>query len=102
MEQEPKLDSGSNEKLNNLADQLERIMNAKVKPGVKHVTMEKLIRLLRAGESESAKIFLSNESDKFSYFREDALPLIVKELYGGTGSPRFVLEKKLKRENQDS
>ena len=102
MEYEPRLDAGSNEKLNNLANQLERIMDAKARPGTKHIIMDKLIKRLRAGEAESAKIFLSNEFDKFMDFRDDALPLIVQELYEGTGSPWFSIERKLKQKSQDS
>lgn len=100
MEHEPKLDSES-EKLNILADQLEKIMNEKT-GGKGYVVMEKLIKRLRSGNAESAKIFCNNECDKFMAYREDALPLITQELYGGTDSPWFSVEKKLKQKSQDS
>ena len=100
MEQESKLGSES-EKLSNLADQLEQIVNDKTQ-GKGDVVMEKLIKRLRTGNAELAKIFCNNEFDKFMAYREDALPLIAQELYGGTGSPWFSIEKKLKRKVQDS
>jgi len=100
MEQEPKLDSDI-EKLNNLADQLERIAGEKTS-GKGDVVMEKLIKRLRSGNAESAKTFCNNEFDKFMAYREDALPLIAQELYGGSGSPWFSIEKKLKQKSLDS
>ena len=100
MEQPPNIDI-EKEKLNNLADQLERIANEKTQ-GKGDVVMDKLIKRLRAGSAESAKIFCNNEFDKFMAYREDALPLIAQHLYGGSGSPWFSVERKLKHKNQDS
>ena len=60
------------------------------------VVMQKLIQRLRDGDAHSARIFLSNEADKFSEYREDAIPLIIEKLYGGSGSPWFTVERKLK------
>lgn len=94
MEKEPIM-SAEQERLNKLADRLESIVRESTN-GRGHVVMEKVIRRLRTDGAESAKVFLSNEADKFSDFRDNALPLIVQELYGGTGSPWFSIEKKLK------
>ena len=79
--------------LQELATKLEEIQNEKT-AGKGDVVMQKLIRRLLEGGADAAKIFLANESDKFSSYRKDALPLIVANLYGGSGSPWPSLEKK--------
>ncbi len=96
----PNIDSGDRKKLKSLADQLVRIANEKTQ-GKGDVVIDKLIKRLMAGDAESAKIFCNNEFDKFMAYREDALPLIIEELYGGSGSPWFSIERKLKQRSQD-
>lgn len=82
-------------RLSELANDLEKIYLQK-SGGKKDSAMERLIQYLRAGDAKKAKIFLSNEADKFTWYREDAVPLIIEKLYDGSGSPWFTVERKLK------
>jgi hypothetical protein len=95
MEKEPSPNNEEKERLSELADELDRIQNEKT-DGRGSVIMQKLIRLLRDGDAHMAKVFFNNEADKFNQYREDALPLIIEVLYGGSGSPWFSIERKLK------
>ena len=94
MENEPK--DLQLEQLSELADELERIALEKT-GGEVDVVMQKLIARLRARDAYAAKVFLSNESDKFTQYREDAVPLIIEKLYCGSGSPWFTIERKLNK-----
>jgi hypothetical protein len=38
--------------------------------------------------------------DKFDWYREDAVPMIIEKLYGGSGSPWFSIEKKIKQKQK--
>ncbi len=96
MEEEPQIHTEEGERLSALADELDLLCREKFgEEG--HRVMKKLIDFLRSGNAEAAKILISNEADKFSDFREDGLPRIISELYGGSGSPWFTLERKPKR-----
>jgi hypothetical protein len=95
MEKEPNLNNPGKGQLAKLADKLEDMLEKKTS-GQEDIVMQKLIRFLRIGDAYATKIFLGNESDKFTQYREDAIPLIIKELYGGSGSPWFTIERKLK------
>ena len=95
MDIEPNPHDIEKERLLSLADELDRIWQEKA-GGTDDVLMKKLILFLRNGDARAAKIFLNNEFDKFTLYREDAIPLIIKELYGGRGSPCFIIERKLK------
>jgi|GEM_PF-3789647 len=94
-------ESGDTEKkrLFGLPERLEKMSLEKHK-GEKDVVMQKLIKYLRAGDAYLARVFLTNESDKFNEYRKDGIPLIIEELYGGEGSPWFSVEAKLKKEKQ--
>ncbi len=94
-EGEQNIDEAEKKRLLELAEELDVIQQKKTN-GQGNVIMQKLIRRLREGDAHSAKIFLSNESDKFSNYREDALPLIIEKLYGGSGSPWFSVERKMR------
>lgn len=94
MEKEQKLNDAEKERLLELADELDKIQQEKT-GGKGDIVMQKLIRRLREGSAYAAKVFLGNEADKFSEYREDALPLIIEKLYGGSGSPWFTIERKM-------
>lgn len=95
VEKEPNLNNPAKERLLELANELDAIQMQKT-GGNGDAVMQKLIQRLRNGDGHSAKIFLGNEADKFSEYRKDAIPLIIEKLYGGTGSPWFTIERKMK------
>ena len=91
----PTPESAEHQALVALADKLDRLQQIK-NQGKGDPILLKLIRLLRARDSQGAKIFCVNECDKFNSYRNDGLPLIIEKLYGGTGSPWSSIEKKLR------
>jgi hypothetical protein len=82
------------EKLNVLADQVDGLRR-----GGPDRIIDKLVAALRAGDRKGAIIFCNNEFDKFSQYRETILPLLVTELYGGSGSPWSSIERKMRSES---
>ncbi len=79
--------------LGELADELEKLMQAK--GDTANRLMNKLVRLLRAGEGASARLLCQNEADKFAAYRRDGLPLIAEHLFVGVRNPwPSVLERK--------
>ena len=88
-----------NESLTGLADDLEKIMQKKT-DGEGNWAMQKWIDILRVRNVYTAKVFLDNEMDKFDWYREDAVPMIIEKLYGGSGSPWFSIEKKIKQKQK--
>ncbi|OGF62813.1 hypothetical protein A2662_02815 [Candidatus Giovannonibacteria bacterium RIFCSPHIGHO2_01_FULL_45_33] len=94
-EKEQNLNNSEKERLAELARELE-VIHVQKTNGQSDVVMQKLIKRLRDGDAYSAKIFLSNEADKFTQYREDAVPVIIEKLYGGSGSPWFTLERKMR------
>jgi hypothetical protein len=95
MNEQPKSPEG-NEVLNQLADQLEDISRKKFPAGDR--MMSNLVMRLRTGDIAAVKIFCNNEADKFSAYREDAVPLIIETVFGGAGSPWSSVEARLKKQ----
>ena len=100
-EKEQNLNNTEKERLTELANELKAIQMQKTK-GKGDVIMEKLIQRLIRGDEYSAKVFLSNEFDKFLEYREDAIPLIIEKLFGGSGSPWGYVERKMKATKPES
>lgn len=91
------LEKGKNleqEKMMKLADELEVLQMRKTN-GKGDKAMQRLIDCLRKGFIDAAKVYLTNEADKFNEYRGDALPLIIEKLYGGAGSPWSSIERKM-------
>jgi len=88
--------NNQNEQLASLATELESILEQVTAGKNDDPLILKLIQWLRTGDAEGAKVLVINEADKFAPYRKDMVPLIVKKLFNGTGSPWIAIEKQLK------
>lgn len=88
-----------NERLNSLADDLSSLQREKQGDNNGGI-VQKLIERLRSGDVYAAKLLCENEADKFAEYRNDGIPIIIDKLYGGNGSPWFMLERKLQQQKE--
>lgn len=88
----PNLPSQEREDFTELANKIEEV----AKSLQDSIFLPKLIKALRDGNRYAAEVFIINESDKFRSYGNDFIVLLIQDFFGGSGSPWFATEKKLK------